>query len=108
MFRSKNQTFIFVKTNGHFVGCEVMFRRGLYNCGLILYMFYNSIEKASELVNKGKLYSVGFRSNCSFVGTYDRFQKLLDIECKYNVNYFNCYNVKDLIFEIGNEREGDW
>ena len=93
MFRSKNQTFIFVKTNGHFVGCEVMFRRGLYNCGLILYMFYNSIEKASALVNKGKLYSVGFKADCPFVGNYKKFQELLDIESKYNINYFNCYTV---------------
>lgn len=93
MFRNKNQTFIFIKTNGHFVGCEVMFRRGLYNCGLILYMFYNSIEKASALVNKGKLYTVGFKPDCSFVGNYKKFQDLLDIESKYNINYFNCYTV---------------
>lgn len=53
-------------------------------------MFYNSFEKASALVNKGKL-NIGFKPDCPFVGTYKKFQELLDIESKYNINYFNCY-----------------
>ena len=56
-------------------------------------MFYNSFEKASALVNKGKLYSVGVKPDCSFVGNYKKFQELLDIESKYSINYFNCYTV---------------
>lgn len=93
MYRFKNQTFIFVKNPDGFVGCEIMLRKGLYNCGLILYMFYNSFENASALVNKGKLYSIGFKPDCDFVGCNEAFQKALNIESDYNLNYFNCSTI---------------
>ena len=79
MYGFKKQTFIFVKMpNDEFVGCEVLIRKGLYNCGLILNMFYNNFEKAYTLVNKGKLYSIGFKPDCEFVGSYEELQLLLN------------------------------
>ena len=94
MYGFKKQTFIFVKMpNDEFVGCEVLIRKGLYNCGLILNMFYNNFEKAYTLVNKGKLYSIGFKPDCEFVGSYEELQLLLNKEAAYNINYFNCSTV---------------
>ena len=94
MFGFSNQTFIFVKMpNDEYVGCEVLIRKGLYNCGLILNMFYNNFQKAYALVNKGKLYSIGFKLDCDFIGSYEELQKLLNKEAIYNTNCFNCSTI---------------
>jgi len=95
MYRlSDRKSFIFVKeSEGSFVGCEVKYRRGLENCGMILNFYYNSFEKAHKLVNKGKLYSIGVNGDCSFKGSENELKKLLEIESKYNLNVFNRFTI---------------
>lgn len=95
MYRlSDRKSFIFVKeSEGSFLGCEIKYRRGLENCGMILNFYYNSLEKAHKLVNKGKLYSIGVNSECFFKGSENDFENLLEIESKYNLNVFNRFTI---------------
>ena len=95
MYRFSNgKSYIFVKeSDGSYLGCEIKYRRGLENCGMILNFYYNSLEKAHKLVNKGKLYSIGVHDDCSFKGSENEFVKLLEMEAKYNLNYFNRFTI---------------
>ena len=95
MYRlSDRKSFIFVKeSEGSFVGCEVKYRRGLENCGMLLTRYYNGYDKAYNLVSMGKLYSIGLYNDCSFKGDETEFKKLLDIESKYNLNVFNRFTI---------------
>lgn len=88
LLNSKSYIIVRDKDNS-LVGCEIVLNRDVLTAGITLYLYYNSLKDAMNLVNKGKLYYLGVLPTSDFKGTLDEFNDLLLSESKYNVNYYN-------------------
>lgn len=86
----KPKTYIFLKeSDGHMTGCELVINKGLLSAGVLLYMFYNSYQKASKLVNLGKLNHLGVTLDCNYKCSSEEIYNIYNLEAKYNVNFLS-------------------